>query len=235
MTYGNSHREARSEAPDALDDYPTPPWAVRAVLEYVARHLSDRRLGGLIAREPCCNRGHMLRACQEYFAKVEAFDCHDYGIGAPVRDFLMPERLDPVDWTIMNPPFRLAQEFVERAIETSNEGVIAIARTSFIDGEARCRDLFRPHKPTIMLQFAERVPMLRGRMVRKGEIDRMAAKPGTKASTATAYCAMIWVRRYEGPTMLDWIDTCRLEMEKPGDYPDDPDGPAILHNSIGGA
>lgn len=232
MTYKSAHRETRSEAPDALDDYPTPPWAVRAVLRYVAGHLTDRRLNSMIAREPCCNRGHMLRACQEYFGKVEAFDVHDYGIGAPVRDFLFPGDLPPVDWTVMNPPFRLAGEFVERALGSSSEGVIVIARTAFIDGETRCRDLFRRHPPAMMLQFAERVPMLRGRLVQKGALDPMSDRPGTKASTATAYCALIWSRSYKGPTMLDWIDPCRRELEMPGDYPESPDAPAVLHRPI---
>lgn len=235
MTHGNSHMETRKEARDSLDDFPTPPWATRAVLDYVATDISIERLSDLTAREPCCNRGHMVRPLQEYFRSVDAFDVHDYGIGAKVRDFLFPDPLDPVDWTVMNPPFRLAVDFIKRARETSRKGVIVICRTAFLDGEERAETLFLPHRPTMVLQFSERVPMLRGRLVRKGEVDLMAAKPGTKASTATAYAAFIWTKDRPVMTGLDWIPKVRLDLEIDGDYPCPPDGPAVLWKPLDGA
>ena len=225
----SSHMESRREPSDSLDDFPTPPWAVRAVLDYVARNLTEDRLGSLIAREPCANRGHMLRACQEYFRHVDASDVHDYGLGLPIRDFLFPEPLPMVDWTIFNPPFRLAEEFIRRGLQTSRKGVILICRTSFLEGEERERDIYRGNRPARVVQFAERVPMLKGRLVEKGKIDPMAAKPGTKANTATAYCALIWLVDHQGmQCLMDWLPKCRMEFECEGDYPDPPDGLAQL-------
>lgn len=221
--------QQRAEANDSLDDFPTPPWATRAVCRYIAERLSIDRLGELTAREPCANRGHMLRPLQEYFAEVDGSDVHDYGLGLPIRDFLFPIPLGPVDWTFMNPPFRLAEQFIDRAIDTSRRGVVVIVRSAFLEGEGRHERLFTRRPPSHVLQFVERVCMLKGRLVRYGEIDPMAEKPGTKATTATAYCVMIWLTDRKGPTIFDWLPKCRLDLEIEGDYPSPPDGLAKLH------
>lgn len=221
-------KQQRSEPHDSLDDFPTPPWATRAVCRYLAQRIAGAPLGDLSAREPCANRGHMLRPLQEYFGSVDASDVHDYGLGVPIRDFLFPEPLPLVDWTFMNPPFRLAHEFINRALETSRHGAIVICRSAFLEGEKRHRELFEQTPPAFILQFCERVCMLKGRLVRYGEIDPMAAKPGTRASTATAYAALIWVKHRGAPTIFDWIPKSRLELEVDGDYPEPVDGLATL-------
>ena len=55
----------RVEAKDSLDDFPTPPWATRALLE----HIIER--GGytntLTCLEPACGAGHMAKVLKEYF------------------------------------------------------------------------------------------------------------------------------------------------------------------------
>lgn len=211
--------QQRHDPHDSLDDYPTPPWATRAVCVYIARY-SMRRLGYLTVREPCANRGHMVRPLSEYFEKVDAFDVHDYGAGFPVQDYLFPVPLVTVHWTFMNPPFRLAEQFIARALESSSEGVVVIVRTAFLEGETRYRELFAKNRPSVILQFAERVVMLKGRLVRAGDPDPSDENPDKKASTATAYCALIWFKARSGPTAFDWIGPCRRELEQPGDYPE---------------
>ncbi|MCA0905143.1 phage portal protein [Ruegeria marisrubri] len=67
--------QQRKEARDALDDFPTPPWATRAVCEWLAKR---HDLNSLVVREPCANRGYMVAPLSEYFASVEASDLHDY-------------------------------------------------------------------------------------------------------------------------------------------------------------
>ncbi len=221
--------QQRFEPADSLDDFCTPPWSTRAVCRYIAQRLSTKRLGDLTAREPCVNRGHMLRPLQEYFGEVDASDVHDYGLGLPVRDFLFPIPMRPVDWTFMNPPFRLAESFIERALETSRAGVVVICRNAFLEGERRYESLFSRTPPATVLQFSERVPMLKGRLVQSGAVDPMAEKPGTKASTATAYSALIWLVGRNLSPGFGWLGPCRRELEVEGDYPDPPDGLARLH------
>eukprot|EP01137_Pigoraptor_chileana_P020428 Opistho-2@6560 len=107
--------QQRSEPHDSLDDFPTPPWATRALCGLIQ---NQYRLQTKTVREPAANRGHMVKPLQEYFHTVEASDIHDYGAGFPVRDYLFGPPPPMVDWTITNPPFRLAEQFIRLALAT---------------------------------------------------------------------------------------------------------------------
>jgi hypothetical protein len=119
----------RVEAKDSPDDFPTPPWATRALIEHVLEHA--QKLGTKSCLEPACGAGHMARVLGEYFGEVVASDAYDYGYGA-VRDFLSyPFPCDALDWVITNPPFRLGEEFVLRALSIAKEGVAILGGRSF--------------------------------------------------------------------------------------------------------
>ena len=199
----------RREPPDSLDYFPTPPWATRALLEWL-----DERSAGLGGRgtvwEPACGEGHMARPLAERFERVIATDVHDYGFGS-VRDFLWPGADEPVDWIITNPPFRLAAEFIERAHQVARCGIAMLVRTAFLESADRHERLFSKTPPSEILQFVERVPMFRGRLDAGG-------------STATAYCWLVWryLRRPAPMTEFHWLPPCRARLERPGDYPQPP-------------
>lgn len=214
--------QQRHEPHDSLDDFPTPPWATRAICEFLAG-IGFNDLSMSDVREPCANRGHMVKPLREVFGHVMASDIFDYGCGFAQCDYLFgpDQHFDKTDWTFLNPPFRLAQEFIERARRLSRIGVVMIGRSAFSEGQERAETLFLPAPPSYELQFSERVVMLKGRLVRAGDVDPMAEKPGTKASTATSYSAFIWLKRDAAPadTRKRWIPPCRLRLERDGDYP----------------
>ena len=197
----------RIEARDAPDDFPTPPWATRALLEHVlGRGTPHQRKTCL---EPACGAGHMARVLAEYFGVVAKSDAYDYGYGQ-IRDFLIdPFELRSVDWVITNPPFRLSEEFVLRALTIAKEGVAILARTMFLESVGRYRNLFQHTPPTKFAQFTERVPMLRGRLDRK-------------ATTATGYAWLVWeINAPSAMPQLMWIPPCRKKLERDSDYPID--------------
>jgi hypothetical protein len=195
--------QQRSEPHDGLDDFPTPPWATRALLHWLAQY---HELGMMSCREPSANRGHMVRPLREAFAQVMASDVHDYGAGFHVADFLFGPASDwtRTHWTISNPPFRLAEQFIARALELSAIGCAMLVRSAFLEGVGRYERLFREQPPTSVLQFSERVVMHKGRLAPEG-------------STATAYCWLVWEHRVTG-TSLEWIPPCRKRLERAGDY-----------------
>ena len=194
--------QQRREPHNSLDDYPTPPWATRALLEWI---MSAGLLKGP-CREPAANRGHMVKPLREYFNEVEASDIFDYGAGFPQRDYLFGPDPDPVDWTITNPPFRLAEQFIARALATSTRGVAVIVRSAFLEGVGRHRDLFSKRPPSDVLQFSERVVMHKGKLSAKG-------------STATAYCWLVWrLDDNAGGPRFHWIPPCRKRLELASDY-----------------
>ena len=52
--------------------------------------------------------------------------------GFDVADYLFPTPLAATDWTITNPPFRLAEDFIARALDLSEIGcamLVALALT----------------------------------------------------------------------------------------------------------
>jgi hypothetical protein len=197
--------QRRVEAHDSLDDFPTPPWATRALCEFLAARWS---VEGMVCREPAANRGHMVAPLSEYFASVEASDVHDYGVGFPQLDYLFGTAPSEVDWTITNPPFRLAERFIERACETSRVGVAMIVRAAFLEGQGRFDRLFSKNAPSYVLQFTERVVMHKGRLAPEG-------------STATAYAWLIWNTQLPALpcSTLSWVAPCRKALERDGDYP----------------
>lgn len=197
--------QRRVEAHDSLDDFPTPPWATRALCEFLAARWS---LTDMVCREPAANRGHMVAPLSEYFGSVEASDVHDYGVGFPQLDYLFGAAPSEVDWTITNPPFRLAEQFIERACATSRVGVAMIVRAAFLEGQGRFDRLFSKNAPAYALQFTERVVMHKGRLAPEG-------------STATAYAWLIWATHLPALpiTSLHWIAPCRKRLERVSDYP----------------
>lgn len=221
MSQNRSHAvmAQRAEARDSLDDFPTPLWATRAFVEHVLIGGGWRReqLARMACREPACNRGYMARALIEYFASVDVSDVHDYGY-ARLADFLFPTPLKKVDWTITNPPFRLAEQFIHRALETSRVGVAMLVRSSFIESEGRYRGLFSTRPPAIFAPYVERVPMVKGRLDRD-------------ASTATSYSWLVWSNEphHAGRTIVRWIPPSRKQFDRDEDWPVETDMSEVQH------
>jgi hypothetical protein len=176
--------ERRHSAADALDYFPTPPWATRALMEVLDDHYV---VGWGTVWEPACGCGHMADVLAERFRTVHASDVADYGHGL-VGSFVGTGGLDldvapvpegGVDWIVTNPPFNLAEAFLDRALDVARGGVALLLRSAWIDGQGRFERIFGPRRPQLMLQFSERVPMVEGRW-------------DPAATTAAAYAWFVW-------------------------------------------
>lgn len=199
----------RHEAPFSLDFFPTPPWATRALIA----HVIGRGHEPETCWEPACGEGHMAVVLAETFKLVYASDVHDYGrvpqrvgsfvgVGADVIE----APANAPDWIITNPPFNLAVEFAERALREARLGVALLVRTAWLEGGDRFHRLFSRRPPSIVGQFCERVPMVRGRW-------------DPAASTATSYCWLVWhADDRSADTRLKWIPPgCRERLTRPDD------------------
>lgn len=78
-----------------------------------------------------------------------------------------------------------------------------IVRSAFLEGVGRYERLFSKFPPSIIAQFSERVPMVKGRY-------------DPTASTATSYTWLVWIAG-ETNTSFVWIPPCRKDLERPGD------------------
>ena len=192
---------AQREPSDGYDDFPTPPWATRALMEYVIGNKWQNNT----CLEPACGGGYMSRTLREYFSYVGAYDILNYGDNQ-VRDFLTYDyRADQFDWIITNPPFKHAEAFINRALELAHIGIAIFARTSFVESVGRYNRIFKANPPAFMAFFVERVPINQGKMERDN-------------TTATCYSWFVWLKRPTKTCTPIWIPPCRSLLERNEDY-----------------
>jgi len=148
----------------------------------------------------------VLEEYPDRIGTVVASDIHDYSADGRMPpawwgpfDFLDPHAAEDgmaeVDWIVSNPPFGdLSAKFVLRALDLAHVGVAMFFRLQWLDTIGRYETIFEPHPPTVMAQFAERVPLHKGRWEPDG-------------STATAYLWIVWLKDQElvGRTEFVWI------------------------------
>ena len=223
---GNSYAVAsqrHSPKKGAVDDFPTPPWAVRALFEYGLPESLKGDLAQQTVLEPCCGRGHMVKVLEEYFRRVRYSDKIDYGIRAHVRDFLTHDQ-GPVDWIVMNPPFSLAGQFVLKALEIATVGVAVFERIQFGEGLWRHKNLFLPHPPIRQVQFTGRVRIVEGRLENPDGRHKDGTRQGKRRGSGPQFYAWwIWrIDRRGTITRTVWIPDCRKELTRLGDYRQNP-------------
>lgn len=223
--------QQRSEAPDSLDYFPTPPWVTRALIEYaLIKALSiDPQI--LSAWDPACGEDYMTKPLSEYFGVANGSDIHQYGDNV-LFDFLQKKASNNLpfgrpDLTWTNPPFKLAAEFVRQALEVSRLGCMMYVRAAFPESQGRYNDIFKDNPPTLICYFAERAILFKGRLLnpdvkyRKIKKDKETGDELVvfeKPSTATAYMAMFWIKNHDRLPPI-WIPPCRKQMERHFDYP----------------
>lgn len=122
------------------DLYETPEWVTEALLPHLPSHVVD-------IWEPACASGKMSRVLGRCPRYVVATDIHD--IESVAVDFLKVS--EPVagdcDAIITNPPYDLATEFIDKALDMMRQpaGFVAmLLRTDFDHAKTRAR-LFAGH------------------------------------------------------------------------------------------
>jgi hypothetical protein len=156
-----------------LDDYPTPDWLIEAIIPKV-QELKPRRI-----LEPACGRKKAIvnilrrdvpKALVDYFDIVSPWG----------KDFLATEPEPIYDIIITNPPFVLAQQFIEHALKwrrNDKSAVIILLRINFLGARKR-GEWLREHTPSVYVSPR-----------RPGFTLNQYGKPGTDA---TEYAWMCW-------------------------------------------
>lgn len=122
------------------DYYATPPKALELLLE-----LEDFSPN---VWECACGEGHLSEVLKKRGFNVRSSDLIDRGYGEGGVDFLkISEKYDGD--IITNPPYKFAQEFVEKALEIITDGhkIAMFLRIQFLEGKSR-RRLFDSTPPT---------------------------------------------------------------------------------------
>lgn len=177
------------------DFYATPEGAIKDILNAI-------KLNGSIL-EPACGEGHISKILKEYYPTneivstdlIQREDKFNTNIQGNI-DFLTYNYNRKFDNIITNPPFNFAQEFIERALQLSNDKVIMFAKIQLLEGSKR-REMFDNTPLKYVYVFSKRQNPLRN-----GSPTDEKGKPW--ASTM-CFAWFVWEQGYIGEPIIKWL------------------------------
>jgi hypothetical protein len=180
-----AYRPQKAPLSERGDDlYESPPEAVRALLN--VEQLPQR------IWECACGPGAIVRVLRAAGHIVHATDLVNYGCPDSEAgvDFLLERHVPPgIEAIVTNPPFKLAAQFVEHALDLCPL-VIMLLPLTFLEGQRRSAVLESGHLARIHV-FRKRLP----RMHRHGWA-------GPRATSTVAFSWFCWDRDQPGPTEI---------------------------------
>lgn len=188
---GKSPTRSRAEN----DFYATPFETTVAILDRVPL------VGSIL--EPAAGQGHISKLLMERYPNsevvstdlVEREDKFACGVQGGI-DFLTYDFGRRFDNVITNPPFSLAKEFIEKALEVSNDKVIMFAKIQLLEGEKR-RPLFDTNPPKYVYVFTKRQsPLNNGSAVDEN---------GKPWATTMCFAWFVWEHGFVGEPTIRWI------------------------------
>ena len=174
------------------DYYATPSSAVEMLLEL--ENFSKSIM------EPACGQGHIAEVLKSHGYTVCATDLVNRGYGIWGVDFFNIN--EPTDMDIItNPPYSMAKEFVEHAMEIVTDGhkVAMFLKLTFLEGQGR-RELFRKYPPKIVYVSTSRIGCAKNGEFKKDKNGNL------KADSAVAYCWYVWQKGFNGAPTLKWFN-----------------------------
>jgi hypothetical protein len=186
-----SQRESGYER-KMLDQYETPAWVTLALVPHLPVTTGK-------VWEPACGSGKMVAALRQAGFDVIGSDIAD---GA---DFLCQPAKSGIDAIITNPPYALAREFIERAVDFNGVRVVAMLLRTDFDHAATRAHLFAGC-PT----FAKKVVLTR----------RIRWFEDSTGSPSFNHCWMIWDRLHRGPPTLAYASGSAARLGSGNSLPD---------------
>ncbi len=167
-----------------IDDwYPTPPEATLALLE-------QEKFQGSIW-EPACGCGIMTETIKGYgYADVVSTDLIDRGYGETPHDFITSPYLS--DNIITNPPYTLAQQFIELSLDRTKYKVAMLVKLQFLEGQKR-KAFFANSPLARVYVFSKRVNFYR------------EGKKGKLGTSMIAFSWQVYEHGYKGDPVIKWI------------------------------
>jgi hypothetical protein len=147
--------------------------------------------------ECACGQGHLSNVLQNAGYNVKSTDLIDRNYGH-IQDFLAIDNTHFNGDIITNPPYKYAQEFVEKALQIIPIGnkIAMFLKLQFLEGKKR-KILFMQHPPQTVYVSSSRLLC-----AKNAEFDKMIAGGGS----AVAYAWFVWKNGFKGNTTLKWCN-----------------------------
>lgn len=153
--------------------------------------------------EPAAGQGHISVVLKEKYPYNEIVSTdlvqRNEKFGVPIQggiDFLTHDFNRKFDNIITNPPFNMAQEFIERALQLADDKVIMFAKIQLLEGNKR-KEMFDNAPLKYVYVFSKRVNPLRN-----GE---ELNENGKKWSNTMCFAWFVFEKEYEGEPVIRWI------------------------------
>lgn len=185
-TLGASNHVDSERASD--DYYATEPKAMELLLE---QETFSHKIW-----EPACGGGHLSKVLEAHGYDVLSTDLVYRGYGYPESVNFLTISNDSFDGDIItNPPYKYALEFVQKAINTVQDGhkVAMFLKLTFLEGKAR-KQFFIEHPPKTVYVSSSRL-----KCAMNGEFDKIG-------SSAAAYAWFVWEKGFNGEPIIKWIN-----------------------------
>lgn len=151
--------------------------------------------------EPCVGGGHIADVIKKHYDKADVLGSDLVDRGYPntlVEDFLTYDFDRKFDNIITNPPYSLAQEFLEKGMEVvNNNGKIAMfLKIQFLEGAKR-REMFKNYPPKYIYVFTKRQnPWRNGSQVDEN---------GKPWSSTMCFAWFIWEKGSKSEPIIRWL------------------------------
>jgi hypothetical protein len=182
-SHGSGEREEN-------DFYATAPKAVKCLMEI---EQFDKNIW-----EPACGKNHITDVLRENGYNVRTSDIIDrmHDGSVEILDFLNNTEKWDGD-IITNPPYKYAQQFVEKSLEAINDGhkVAMFMKLTFLEGINR-KELFKNNPPKIVWVSSSRLGCMLG-----GDF-----KGKDNVGSAVCYCWFVWEKGFKGDPIIKWFN-----------------------------
>lgn len=170
------------------DFYSTDPVAIDYLLKYES---FDKNIW-----ECACGNGNLSKRLIMNGYDVYSTDKYDRGFG-DVLNFLTVDKKFDGD-IITNPPYKIATQFILKALELSNRKVAMLFKINFVESIKRYEGIFKDNPPKKIMVFVKRINCYRND-------DR------NLGSSAVVYAWFVWDKEYTGKTVFEWIDNREMK------------------------
>lgn len=169
------------------DFYATNPKALRDFLEVYEEKLN------MPIWECACGQGHLAEELRKHEYDIIATDLIDRGYGNTGINFLEVLNIHNGD-ILTNPPFKLAEEFVEKGMSLLEDGkkLILFLKIQFLEGQER-KKLFKKYPLKYVYVHSKRQ-----QCSKDADFEHLKA-------TTQFYAWYVWEKGFTGETIIRWI------------------------------
>lgn len=149
--------------------------------------------------ECACGEGHLSKVFETAGYNVKSTDLVNRGYGEGEIDFLAIDNLEFNGDIITNPPYKYAQQFIEKALQIIPEGnkVAMFLKIQFLESKGR-KNLFLTHPPKTVYISSSRLLC-----AKNAEFEKMIKGGG---GSAVSYAWYVWEKGFKGTTELKWFN-----------------------------